>query len=244
MQGSIEPYDLAIVGAGINGAGIARDAALRGLKVIVFDKNDMCSGCSAISSRLIHGGLRYLEYAEVSLVYESLHERRYLRQTAPHLVAPLRICIPVYAGARRGPLLIRLGMLAYDLLSIRKKSPRHEMLSGDKIHAAEPGLNSQGLRAAARYYDAQVTYAERLVLENLLAARSAGADFEDADGNEQQVGVNAVVNAAGPWVDRVLDVAPGPSKRLIGGTKGSHIIVGRPRLTGDHFSSSHGTGST
>jgi glycerol-3-phosphate dehydrogenase len=177
MQGSIEPYDLAIVGAGINGAGIARDAALRGLKVIVFDKNDMCSGCSAISSRLIHGGLRYLEYAEVSLVYESLHERRYLRQTAPHLVAPLRICIPVYAGARRGPLLIRLGMLAYDLLSIRKKSPRHEMLSGDKIHAAEPGLNSQGLRAAARYYDAQVTYAERLVLENLLAARSAGADI-------------------------------------------------------------------
>ena len=248
MQGSVEPYDLAIVGAGINGAGIARDAALRGLKVIVFDKNDMCSGCSAISSRLIHGGLRYLEYAEVSLVYESLHERRYLRQTAPHLVAPLRICIPVYAGARRGPLLIRLGMLAYDLLSIRKKLPNHEMLSGDKIHAEEPGLNHQGLRAAARYYDAQVTYAERLVLENLLAARSAGADirthcevtqikvaggavqsiiFKDADGNEQQVVVNAVVNAAGPWVDRVLDVAPGPSKRLIGGTKGSHIVVGR-----------------
>ena len=248
MQGSVQPYDLAIVGAGINGAGIARDAALRGLKVIVFDKNDMCSGCSAISSRLIHGGLRYLEYAEVSLVYESLHERRYLRQTAPHLVAPLRICIPVYAGARRGPLLIRLGMLAYDLLSIRKKLPNHEMLSGDKIHAEEPGLNHQGLRAAARYYDAQVTYAERLVLENLLAARSAGADirthcevtqikvaggtvqsiiFKDPDGNEQQVGVNAVVNAAGPWVDRVLDVAPGPSKRLIGGTKGSHIVVGR-----------------
>jgi len=248
MQGNVEPYDLAIVGAGINGAGIARDAALRGLKVIVFDKNDMCSGCSAISSRLVHGGLRYLEYAEISLVYESLHERRYLRKTAPHLVAPLRICIPVYAGARRGPLLIRLGMLAYDLLSIRKKLPNHEMLSGDKIHAAEPGLNNQGLRAAARYYDAQVTYAERLVLENLLAARSAGADirthcevtqikaaggavqsitFKDADGNEQQVGVNAVVNAAGPWVDRVLDVGPGPSKRLIGGTKGSHIIVGR-----------------
>ena len=248
MQGSVQPYDLAIVGAGINGAGIARDAALRGLKVIVLDKNYMCSGCSAISSRLIHGGLRYLEYGEVSLVYESLHERRYLRQNAPHLVDPLRICIPVYAGARRGPLLIRLGMLAYDLLSLSKKLPNHEMLSSAEIHAAEPGLNNQGLRAAARYYDAQVTYAERLVLENLLAARSAGADirmhcevtqisvvdgevqsitFQDAGGSEQQVGVNAVVNAAGPWVDRVLDVAPRPSQRLIGGTKGSHIIVGR-----------------
>jgi glycerol-3-phosphate dehydrogenase len=248
MKGGDSSYDLAIIGAGINGAGIARDAALRGLNVVVFDKNDMCTGCSAISSRLIHGGLRYLEYGEIPLVYESLHERRYLRLTAPHLVGPLRICIPVYAGARRGPLLIRLGMLAYDLLSMRKKLPNHEMLSSAEIHLAEPGLNDQGLRAAARYYDAQVTFAERLVLENLLAAKSAGADicthcevtqinavggavqsitFKDPDGSERQVGVNAVVNAAGPWVDRVLDVAPVPSKRLIGGTKGSHIIVGQ-----------------
>ncbi len=241
-------YDLAVIGAGINGAGIARDAALRGLKVIVFDKNDMCSGCSAISSRLIHGGLRYLEYAEIPLVYESLHERRYLRRTAPHLVEPLRICIPIYAGARRGPFIIRLGMLAYDLLSITKKMPNHDMLSGEEIHAEEPGLRSDGLRAAARYYDAQVTYAERLVLENLLAARAAGAEvrthcevtgieivdgavsdvtFTTADGNTESVGVTTVVNAAGPWVDRVLETAPQQSKRLIGGTKGSHIIVGR-----------------
>ena len=248
MADSDRIYDLAVIGAGINGAGIARDAALRGLKVIIFDKNDMCTGCSAISSRLIHGGLRYLEYGEIPLVYESLHERRYLRLTAPHLVEPLRICIPIYAGARRGPLLIRLGMLAYDLLSWRKTVPNHEMLSSDEIQAAEPGLNDKGLRAATRYYDAQVAFAERLVLENLLAARSAGADlrmhcevtrinaaggavrsvtFEDPEGNEQEVSVKAVVNAAGPWVDRVLNVAPRPSKRLIGGTKGSHIIVGK-----------------
>ena len=245
---AVEPqYDLAVIGAGINGAGIARDAALRGLKVIILDKNDMCSGCSAISSRLIHGGLRYLEYGEIPLVYESLHERRYLRLTAPHLVEPLRITIPVYAGARRGPLLIRLGMLAYDLLSLRKTVPNHEMLSGAKMHAEEPGLKAEGLRAAARYYDAQVTFAERLVLENLLAARSAGAEvrthceatrltvedgavhslvFQDQDGTEQVVRAKAVVNAAGPWVDRVLDMAPTRTKRLIGGTKGSHIIVG------------------
>ena len=104
-----QTFDVAVIGAGINGAGIARDAALRGLKVIVLDKNDMCSGCSAISSRLIHGGLRYLEHGELPLVYESLHERRFLRLTAPHLVAPLRMCIPIYRGARRGPLLIRVG---------------------------------------------------------------------------------------------------------------------------------------
>jgi glycerol-3-phosphate dehydrogenase len=243
----MDHYDLAVIGAGINGAGIARDAALRGLKVVILDKNDMCSGCSAISSRLIHGGLRYLEYAEIPLVYESLHERRCLRLTAPHLVEPLRICIPIYAGARRGPLLIRLGMMAYDLLSLRKTVPNHEMLSGAEMHAAEPGLENEGLRAAARYYDAQVAFAERLVLENLLAARSAGAEirthcevteigieggkvasvtYRGPDNEQQQVRVNAVVNAAGPWVDRVLDTAPGPADRLIGGTKGSHIVVG------------------
>lgn len=241
-------FDLAVIGAGINGAGIARDAALRGLRVIVFDKNDMCSGCSAISSRLVHGGLRYLEYGEIPLVYESLHERRYLRLTAPHLVEPLRICIPIYAGARRGPLLIRLGMLAYDLLSIRKNVPNHEMLSSTELQDEEPGLAAEGLRAAARYYDAQVTFAERLVLENLLAARSAGAEirthcevtaikvadgavesiaFNDYAGRSGSVAVKAIVNAAGPWVDRVLDVAPVRTKRLIGGTKGSHIIVGK-----------------
>jgi glycerol-3-phosphate dehydrogenase len=241
-------YDLAVIGAGINGAGIARDAALRGLRVIVFDKNDMCSGCSAISSRLVHGGLRYLEYGEIPLVYESLHERRYLRLTAPHLVEPLRICIPIYRGARRGPFLIRLGMLAYDLLSIRKNVPNHEMLSSAELQDQEPGLAATGLRAAARYYDAQVTFAERLVLENLLAARAAGATIRthsevtgiqvadgavdsvtycDHEGNSRSVSVKAVINAAGPWVDRVLDVAPTPTKRLIGGTKGSHIIVGK-----------------
>jgi len=240
-------FDLAVIGAGINGAGIARDAALRGLSVIILDKNDMCSGCSAISSRLVHGGLRYLEYGEIPLVYESLHERRFLRLTAPHLVEPLRITIPIYAGAKRGPLLIRLGMLAYDLLSWRKTVPNHDMLSSDQIQAEVPGLKAEGLRAAARYYDAQVEFAERLVLENLLAAKAAGArirlhcevtriavengavvslSYSDPDGNEHEVGVKAVVNAAGPWVDRVLDVAPAPTQRLIGGTKGSHIIVG------------------
>ena len=249
MAAERQHFDVAIIGAGINGAGIARDAALRGLSIIIFDKNDMCTGCSWISSRLIHGGLRYLEYGEIPLVYESLHERRYLRLTAPHLVEPLRICLPIFENARRGPLLIRLGMFAYDMLSLTKTLPRHDMLSREEAQDAEPGLRREGLRAAARYYDAQVAFAERLVLENLLAARSAGAVVKThcevtsirvtegavsslvyrdrADESQHEISVGMVVNAAGPWVDSVLETAPVSAPRHIGGTKGSHIIVGK-----------------
>lgn len=239
-------YDLAVIGAGINGAGIARDAAMRGLRVIILDKNDMCSGTSAISSRLIHGGLRYLEYAEIPLVFESLRERRCLLRIAGHLVKPLRISIPIFNGARRGPLMIRLGMIAYDLLSINKHLPMHDMFNSDEIRAAEPGLRQDGLRGAARYFDAQVAFAERLVLENLLSARSAGADirtysevqeirtrngridalsYRDKDGIDHEIETDTVVNASGPWVDEVLKTATQSSQRLVGGTKGSHIIV-------------------
>ena len=241
-------YDVAIIGAGINGAGIARDAALRGLRVVVLEQNDLCSGTSAASSRLIHGGLRYLEYGEFSLVFESLRERITLRKIAAHLVQPLRITIPIYESARRGLLLIRLGMLAYDLLSVGKTVPGHEMLSRDAMLEAESGLASTGLRGAVRYFDAQVTYAERLVLENLLGARAAGADiltyktvtginieqgrvtsldFRDAlTAKTQRVEANVVINAAGPWVDDVLRTSTNNAPRLIGGTKGSHIVVG------------------
>lgn len=246
---AVNAYDLAVIGAGVNGAGIARDAAMRGLSVVVLDQYDLCCGTSAWSSRLIHGGLRYLEHAEIPLVYESLHERGTLRRIAPHLVRPIRIAIPVYTGARRGPLLIRLGMLAYDLLSFRKSMPSHDMLGRDEMMSVAPGLNSVGLRAGARYFDAQVTFIERLVLENLLAARAAGASLcmrhrvtgiQVADrrvesiswqnaltGEQGAIAAKFVVNAAGPWVDEILEnVRPG-TRRLIGGTKGSHIIVGR-----------------
>lgn len=241
-------FDMAVIGAGINGAGIARDAALRGLSVIVLEQGDLCSGTSWASSRLIHGGLRYLEYGEIGLVYESLHERRNLRRIAPHLVKPIRICIPIYKSAKRGPLLIRLGMIAYDLLSFGKSLPAHEMLSRDRLLAEEPGLGPDSLCGAARYYDSQVMFAERLVLENLLAARSAGAEIhtysrvdkilianaaahtvvysDQVSAVSASVTASVVVNAAGPWVDSVLGVTTEGAPRLIGGTKGSHIIVG------------------
>ena len=172
-------YDVVIIGGGINGAGIARDAALRGLKVLLLEKNDFGSGTSSWSSRLIHGGLRYLEFGEIPLVFESLHERRRLRHVASHLVRRLRLSLPIYRGARRGKALIRLGMIAYDILSIGKEIPNHRMLSRDEIIAREPGLRREGLIGAAQYYDAQVTYAERLVLENVIGAHEAGADVKN-----------------------------------------------------------------
>jgi glycerol-3-phosphate dehydrogenase len=249
MTAESRPCDVAIIGAGINGAGIARDAALRGLSVVLFDKGDVCNGTSWASSRLIHGGLRYLEYGEVSLVYESLHERRRLRRIASHLVKPLRICIPIFDGARRGPFLVRLGLIGYDVLAWNKPLPRHKMLGRDEIREREPGLMQDGLRAAACYYDAQVTYAERLVLENVLAARAAGAEImtysevtdiairggrvvslsceDKLTGEQSQFAPKVVVNAAGPWVDSVLGMTGQRFPSLIGGTKGSHIVVSR-----------------
>ncbi len=241
--------DLVVIGGGINGAGIARDAAMRGLSVALFEKGDFGSGTSAWSSRLIHGGLRYLEYFELPLVYESLNERRILQRIAGHLVRPIRIAIPVYTGARRGRGLIRLGLTAYDLLSFRKVLPNHDMLNRDETLAAEPGLNSDGLCGMGRYFDAQVRFAERLVLENVLDAEGHGAmaanyspvtgvldggsrvrgvTYRDGpDGPERSIEARAVVNAAGPWVDSVLATAEEPAPDLIGGTKGSHVVVSR-----------------
>jgi glycerol-3-phosphate dehydrogenase len=241
-----ERFDLIVIGAGINGAGIARDGAMRGLRVLLVEQQDIAAGTTAFSTRLIHGGLRYLEYSEVGLVRESLRERERLLRIAPHLVAPLPFLIPLYAGSRRGPGLIRLGMLAYDLLSFDKSLPRHRMLSAAATLVREPGLNAAGLRGAALYYDGQVTFPERLTLENALAAeqhgatlltyaevdeflqsgkRVSGVRFHDRISGGRHTAHGAlVINVAGPWVDRLLEPLAEPP--LIGGTKGTHIVVG------------------
>src|SRR4051795_4007540 len=168
-------FDLIVIGAGINGAGIARDAAMRGLRVLLLDKGDVASGTTSWSSRLIHGGLRYLEHGELGLVRESLRERERLFRIAPHLVQPLPMLIPIYWGQRRGPWLIRAGMVLYDALSLDKTLPRHTMLDTRDTQRRAPGLLPRGLRAAALYYDGQATFAERLALENALDARAHGA---------------------------------------------------------------------
>lgn len=239
-------FDVAVIGAGINGAGIARDAARRGLKVLLVDKNDCGGGTSSASTRLIHGGLRYLEHFEVGLVRESLREREILFRIAPHLVRPLPITIPIYKRSKRGPLTIRAGMIAYDLLSWNKRLPRHRMLTRIETLAQNSGLNPEGLLGSAVYFDAQVEFAERLVLENVLAARASGADvlthtvvtnltaengkasgieFVSQGGQKQFASARVIVNAAGPWVDGLLEGAAAISSKLIGGTKGSHIVV-------------------
>jgi glycerol-3-phosphate dehydrogenase len=251
-------FDLIVVGAGINGTGIARDAAMRGLQVLLLDKGDLASGTTSWSSRLIHGGLRYLEHREFGLVRESLRERERLLQVAPHLVEPLPLLIPVYHGDRRGPLLIRAGMIAYDLLSYDKSLPRHRIFSRDATLRRAPGLKREGLRGAAMYFDAQVAFAERLAIENALDARDHGATvityaradrlltgddgrtvrgiaYTDlVDGGVREALAPVTVNVAGPWVDRLLSsLDTNRLQPMIGGTKGSHIIVepfsGAPR---------------
>ena len=248
-----QTYDLIIIGGGINGAGVARDAALRGLKTILIEKGDFASGTSSWSSRLIHGGLRYLEYFEVPLVRESLREREILLKTAPHLVKPLLLTIPIYAKRSRPYWKIWAGMCLYDLLSYDKTVPSHRMLPSEEFKQVFRSLDPEGLSGGAQYYDGQVTRAERLCWENIRSAKEAGATVlnyvevtelikkgdrisrlhckDTLSGEEFSLSgqENAVIiNTAGPWVDRVDErVTQGTTKQKIGGTKGSHIIVDR-----------------
>jgi glycerol-3-phosphate dehydrogenase len=224
------PFDLIVVGAGINGAGIARDAAMRGLKVLLIDKGDVASGTTSWSTRLIHGGLRYLEYYELYLVHESLAEREKLLDIAPHLVRPLPFIIPVYDYSKRGTLLVRLGMIGYDLLSWSKSLDRHKMLSREEVLERVSGLEREGLLGAAMYYDGQVEYAERLAVENAISAvengNVVGVEFKDLlEGGRHEVRAPVTVNVAGPWVDEILHKMDFAEERMIGGTKGSHLVV-------------------
>ena len=246
--GSLGHFDLIVIGAGINGAGIARDAALRGLKVLLLDKGDVGSGTTAWPTRLIHGGLRYLEYGEIGLVRESLRERERLLRNAPHLVHPLPLIIPIYEGDTRRPLTIRAGMMAYDALSLDKTLPRHRMLDRAATSRRLPGLSTNNLLAGALYYDAQVEYTERLVLENALDAVAHGAvlktyhkverittwagkvtgvaGIDVLTGQPFHATSTVVMNVAGPWVDEVLaGVERTTTPPLMGGTKGTHLIV-------------------
>jgi glycerol-3-phosphate dehydrogenase len=237
-------YDMIVIGAGINGAAIAREAAVGGLAVLLVDRADIGGGTSSTSSRLIHGGLRYLEYGELHLVYESLHERERLLEHAPHLVAPLELCIPIYRRARRPRWQVALGLALYDWLSLGKSVPSRQLLDRDELVAKLPGLERDGLVGGASYFDAQVPYAERLVVENVRDAaahgatiatytsvtrvrvergRVTGVDWRTAAGAVGGARARLVINAAGPWVDDVLGSIQ--HTRLLGGTKGSHIVV-------------------
>ena len=221
-------YDVVVIGGGVNGAATARDSALRGLSVLLIEKNDFAGGTTSWSTRLVHGGLRYLEYFEFHLVRESLREREILLRTAPHLVQPIQMTIPIYGSGTRSYWEIQAGMVLYDLLSYDKTLPNHRMLGAAKLKQLFRHLEPKGCKGAAQYYDGQVEYAERLCLEIVLSAQAAGADMlsyvtvtelnrqgqritaltcRDSEtdeiftvkGSDQAV----VINTAGPWVDQV-----------------------------------------
>ena len=243
-------YDLVVVGAGINGVGIALDAALRGLRVALVEQDDICSGVSAWSGRLVHGGLRYLEHYDFGLVRESLVERERLFQNAPHLVHPVPLLLPSYQHNRRPGWLIELGMLLYDVLSLRKTPPTHRPLRQAATVRRFPGIAQDGLSGAAMFYDGQLERAERLCVEIALDAVDHGADLllhtrveapilenghvvgvrgrDTLSGEVVELRAPVVYNVAGPWIDQVFLAESAPEQpRLNGGTKGSHLVVER-----------------
>ena len=247
-------YDVIVIGGGINGAGVARDAARRGLSVLLLEKDDFGAQTTGYSTRLIHGGLRYLEHGEIGLVRESLQERERLLAIAPHLVRPLAFLLPVYRNGRRGPWAIRAGMRAYDLLAWGGSLPGHRILSAAAAREREPGLAPRGLCLAALYTDGQAPFVERLVWENVADAerhgavarngarverletagnRVSGVRYRPEGGEARRASAGVIVNCAGPWADLALAGLEGGGPRLIGGTKGSHLVVssfpGAPR---------------
>ena len=246
-----QKFDVIVIGGGINGAGIAREAQLHGYKTLLVERNDFGSGTTSRATRLIHGGLRYLEHGEFALVYESLGEREALVRTEPHLVRPLRMLIPVYDGDARPGWKIRIGLILYDLLSFRKSLPRHRAMPPRAVDAFERGLNREHLSAAFTMYDAQVEFPERLVAEAMRDLIDAGGVAlnhasvtgfvspahvlkalvvrDEASGEIVEIETKVAVNAAGPWVDDVIAGSDAQRhERLIGGTKGSHLVVEWP----------------
>ncbi len=243
-----QPFDLLIVGGGIVGAGIARDAAMRGLKVALIEQGDFASGTSSKTSKLIHGGLRYLEHGHLRLVFESLRERRVLRTIAPEIVAPLSLLLPLYAGEARPPWKVRLGLWLYDLLALGQRMAGHRLLSPRRALELEPGLRVEGLLACGRFADCQMEDA-RLCLANVLQAiefgatccndvrllaflkaggRLCGAVGEDLLGGQTlEIRARVVLNAAGPWSDQVRRLSDGKAAPRLSPTKGSHLIVPR-----------------
>jgi len=250
------------------GAGIARDAALRGYRTLLLERRDFAYGTTSRSSKLIHGGLRYLELYDFGLVRESLRERERLARLAPHLIRPLPFVIPVYRGAKRGMMMIRVGMKLYDLLTPGKRTERYRTMSRQETLQREPHLAPRDLLGAGYYFDDLLLLPERLCLENVLSARRWGASVfnyaeavnissreptppryaERSGGGESRgweieardaqtgevatVTSRVVVNATGPWVDRVRKLS-GVDQGVpcLRTTKGIHLLL--PQIT-DH----------
>lgn len=250
-----ESFDLLIIGGGITGAAVARDATSRGLKVALVEKRDFAWGTSSRSSKLIHGGLRYLENLEFKLVFEALAERTFLTRTAPHMVKPLPFYLPTYEGDAKGKTLIRLGLWLYDLLALFRSPRFHQFLSREKLIQQIPFLNSKGLTGGFHYYDASMKD-DGLVIETLRAADREGAvivNYVSAqtplwdDEKKKLIGFRVqeqacpdsypfdvrakkVVVCAGPWTDLVGQSMEKNWSGWLNPSKGVHLVFDLERL--------------
>jgi glycerol-3-phosphate dehydrogenase len=244
-------FDLVVIGGGITGAAIARDAVLRGFRVALLEKGDFASGTSSRSSKLVHGGLRYLRHMKFGLVFGALRERWILMQNAPRLVKPLTFLIPVYKDARTGRLMLSMGLWLYDILALFRTPRFHGWLSPEKALDLEPALRKDELIGVGLYADCATDDA-RLVLALIKDAWSHGAlvaNYTEVAGFEKDggrvVGVKAVdltaemqftvrakivVNATGPWSDNMRRLDDPSSEPKLRPAKGVHIVVPRERL--------------
>lgn len=243
-------YDLLIVGGGITGAGVARDAASRGMKVLLCEANDFASGTSSRSSKLVHGGIRYLENLEFGLVHEALTERNLLLEMAPHMVHPLRFLLPIYKSSRVGLLKMELGMILYDMLSFFEAPKLHELHFSRATQSVEPLLQAENLVGSVVYSDAYMED-DRLVIETLRSAQKMGAscvNYTSVDKVvESEHGVTAqitdvinnvthsisakhVVCALGPWTDLSGQQLIKNWKPVLRPTKGVHLVFTRDRV--------------
>lgn len=247
-----QKMDLFVIGGGINGAGIARDAAMRGMSVALIEVSDFASGTSSRSSKLIHGGIRYLENKEFKLVFEALSERQRLFEIAPHLVHPLRFMIPLYESGRVGMFKMGLGMWLYDALSLFQAPEMHERLGPEETLIRMPTLQAQGLLGSYVYSDAYMDD-DRLVHETLRSANEHGAlcanyvkaiDVELNANNQVQkvlcedqitgakfsVEARHFVSSVGPWTDQLGTELFKKWKRILRPTKGVHLTFEKKRL--------------
>lgn len=246
-----ESFDLLVIGGGIVGCGVARDAALRGLRVALVEKDDFASGTSSRTSRLVHGGVRYLEHGHLHLVFESSRERRRLLRLAPHLVRPLPFTWPVYEGARVAQWKLLAGLTLYDALALFRNVGNHRRLTPEGVLAREPGVTTEGLVGGAIYWDAS-TDDSRLTLASALGAAAAGATVlnhaavsaltqsggratgavvRDACSNrEVTVRARAIVSAVGPWTDTLETLESGAPGHAVLGSSGVHVAVPRHRV--------------
>jgi glycerol-3-phosphate dehydrogenase len=244
-------YDVVVVGGGILGAGVARELSRRGRSTLLVERRDFAWGTTARSTRLIHGGLRYLANYDIGVVREGLRERAWQLRRMPNLVTPLPFILPFYREPLWHRLRLRAGLTLYDLLSPRRSMPRHRFLSRAAAAAIEPGLSTEGLSEAALYWDAQVELPERLVLDALRAAQEAGTEVRNhatatglrrdadgrvvgveldgtLDGQDAVVSAGRVINATGPWADVTLAGLGLEAQPLLRLVQGIHIVY--PRL--------------